>query len=593
MRPALDTTKYAIVYPRQSSGEQVRENVYSLDRQLALKERAIADGFPDDLIIVVDDDLGMSGRSIDKRPGFTRALKMIEQGVVGALYAEDQTRLSRDERTIDHMRIADACERGGTLIYMGASWYDMRDSGQRQSFKYQAVGGSEYWKAHLEKLREAQRRKAKMGKAVAAAPRGYRVNKEGAKRDPDRDRLVPFEPEAAVIRALVEQLPEAGSVMGLYKKLAPLYWPDGVEIKYDALHRCLTEPVYRGTYVWGDVRVEGAHEPIITPDQVTMIDQVVAYNRQAKRRPSCETGAELMGLIWCGVCGRKMAANRGGHSPHYRCQATADGIRVAGGYHFSVDIDHVDRAVRLQLFDRLAGGLIEGIISNIQAERARAANADDGALNQRRVLERKIQGWMNSLGDPELPETVRKMIQGQMEEAIKQLADADRPRPAAGLVDDTFYRDLRRDPEHLNNLTLAWADEPLQWRRLFVRRFVERVELAHNDGGLGVAITWLDGATTTADVSTRAWAQAEIDLLRSLCEHPECPQSRLGRLSWLYERFTAHGYQRPRLGVRRMLIKLDLLTPTNPRPSRHGKRKGAPAISLVPDAGREPATTTG
>lgn len=567
MPPALDTTKLAIIYPRQSSGEQVRENVYSLGNQLALKQRAIADGFPEELIEVVDDDLGMSGRSIEKRPGFTRALKLIEQGVVGAIYAEDQTRLSRDERTIDHMRIADVCERSGTLIFIGGSWYDMRDMGQRQSFKYQAVGGSEYWKAHLQKLHTNQRRKAEEGKAVCLPARGYRINKAGNKRDPDRDRLVVHEPEAAIIRSLVEQLPAAGSIKALFKQITPAYWPDGTDVKYDAIHTLLTSPTLRGDYVWGEVRVVGAHEAIITPEQAAMIDALIVYNRAVKRHAVSETGGELMGLVWCTSCGRKVTANRGGHSPAYRCQEIVAGARVPGAFHFSTDIDYLDRAVRAQLFERLGAGLLDAIMANIKAERARLASLDGEVLNGKRAIERKIEGWMRSLGDPELPEAVRKMIQGQMDEAIKQLADADRPRPAASQLDEAFYLGLRRDPEFFATLLAAWPDEALQWRRLFMRRFVARVAIAYAPDGSDLAITWLDGTTTMAALEGRAWSSKEVGVLVDVCNHPECPTGRLGRLDWIVREFGARGYQRPRLGVRRMLIKLGLLMPARPAPA--------------------------
>jgi hypothetical protein len=51
----------AYLYIRQSSMRQVIENVESTKRQYALRERAIALGWHDHQIIVIDNDQGESG----------------------------------------------------------------------------------------------------------------------------------------------------------------------------------------------------------------------------------------------------------------------------------------------------------------------------------------------------------------------------------------------------------------------------------------------------------------------------------------------------------------------------------------------------
>lgn len=572
-RPALDTTKYAIIYPRQSSKKQVEENVYSLEHQMLLREVALRDGFSDELIKVVDDDLGLSGRSIEKRPGFSRALQMIEKGLVGAIYAEDQTRLSRDERTIDHMRIADVCERGGALIYIGGAWYDMRDSGQRQSFKYQAVGGSEYWKAHLQKMHAAQRQKALGGRAVAKPPRGYRTHTTDDKNDPMRDRFAIHEGEADIIRALVAELADAGSVMALHRRHAPLRWPDGAELTYAALYRILTLPTYRGVYVWGDVRVEGAHEAIITPAQGAEIDGLIALSKATRKRAADDSaGAELVGLVWCATCERRVSASAGGHSPCYRCQATERGLRVAGGHHFSLAIDVIDAAAREQLFRRLGDGMLDTILAAIKTEKARRASAGLEVEAERVRVERRIEGWLQSLSDPSLGETVRKMIQGQLEDAARKLEDLSRPRPVADLADEGFYLKLRKDPDFTATLPATWGDEPLAWRRRFLRRFLARVEVARVAGGLTLALHWLDGEVTMAAPPTRGWSAAEVDLLHELAADPACPRGRVGRLAWFYLEFTARGFDRPSAGFRKKLSEMGLLMApekTDRRRDRH------------------------
>lgn len=66
--------KLAIVYVRQSTPQQVIENRESLARQYALADHARSLGWPDERVLVIDEDLGLSGRTADIRLGFQRLL---------------------------------------------------------------------------------------------------------------------------------------------------------------------------------------------------------------------------------------------------------------------------------------------------------------------------------------------------------------------------------------------------------------------------------------------------------------------------------------------------------------------------------------
>ena len=60
----------AYLYIRQSTLRQVLDNSESTKRQYALRQRAVALGWPEDRIIVIDSDLGQSGASAADREGF-------------------------------------------------------------------------------------------------------------------------------------------------------------------------------------------------------------------------------------------------------------------------------------------------------------------------------------------------------------------------------------------------------------------------------------------------------------------------------------------------------------------------------------------
>ena len=53
--------RHAILYVRQSTGQQLRDHQESTARQYQLTERLLALGWPQDRIIVIDEDLGISG----------------------------------------------------------------------------------------------------------------------------------------------------------------------------------------------------------------------------------------------------------------------------------------------------------------------------------------------------------------------------------------------------------------------------------------------------------------------------------------------------------------------------------------------------
>ncbi len=72
--------RLAEVYVRQSSLHQVQFNTASTARQYNLVERAKELGWPDEKIIVIDQDQGRSGASLEGRDGFKLMMKDILLG---------------------------------------------------------------------------------------------------------------------------------------------------------------------------------------------------------------------------------------------------------------------------------------------------------------------------------------------------------------------------------------------------------------------------------------------------------------------------------------------------------------------------------
>ena len=75
--------RLAAVYIRQSTPQQMVRHKESTRLQYALVERAFNFGWPRSSILVVDDDLGRSGSSIEGRPGFQRLVAEVGLGNIG------------------------------------------------------------------------------------------------------------------------------------------------------------------------------------------------------------------------------------------------------------------------------------------------------------------------------------------------------------------------------------------------------------------------------------------------------------------------------------------------------------------------------
>src|SRR5438445_5813424 len=91
---AAHLDKLAVVYVRQSSPHQVLENRESTARQYAFADHAVALGWPRERVLVIDEDLGKSGRSADGRTGFQRLVTEVTLKHVGLVLGLEMSRLA-------------------------------------------------------------------------------------------------------------------------------------------------------------------------------------------------------------------------------------------------------------------------------------------------------------------------------------------------------------------------------------------------------------------------------------------------------------------------------------------------------------------
>jgi len=115
----------AIVYLRQSSDKQVRQNKESQLLQYAMAERVRALGWQE--VEIINNDLGSSaGLAAAQREGFERVLSSVALGEVGIVGSREVSRLSRTDK--DWCRLLEVCQIFETLIADEQQVYDLNIS---------------------------------------------------------------------------------------------------------------------------------------------------------------------------------------------------------------------------------------------------------------------------------------------------------------------------------------------------------------------------------------------------------------------------------------------------------------------------------
>ena len=118
---ASHLSRDAYLYVRQSTQRQVFDHGESTRRQYALRERAVALGWPTERVVVIDSDLGLSGADSD-REGFQHLVAEVGMGRAGIVLGLEVSRLARN--STDWHRLLEICALSETLILDEDGVYD-------------------------------------------------------------------------------------------------------------------------------------------------------------------------------------------------------------------------------------------------------------------------------------------------------------------------------------------------------------------------------------------------------------------------------------------------------------------------------------
>src|ERR1700723_4380759 len=233
VRPS-HTRRSAFVYIRQSSPSQGENNRESTARQYALVEKACELGWAKEQVIVIDEDLGLSGSGSAKRSGFARMTAEVALGHVGIVVGLEVSRLARNNA--DWYRLLDLCGLTDTLIGDGDGIYHPSLFNDRLVLGLK--GTMSEAEAHVLRARllGGIRNKAARGELRRGLPVGFVWGEEEGE--------VRLHPDAAVtsaIRTIFARFAELGSVRRVW------LWFRSERLSF---------PLQAGAYAYGKSRCE-------------------------------------------------------------------------------------------------------------------------------------------------------------------------------------------------------------------------------------------------------------------------------------------------------------------------------------------------
>src|SRR6266542_1043263 len=247
----------AYLYVRQSTLRQVVENTTSTDRQYALRERAVALGWPAEQVIVIDEDLGRSGASAQGRDGFQRLVADVGMGRAGIVLGLEVSRLARNNA--DWHRLLEICALTGTLILDEDGLYDPCSFNDRLVLGLK--GAMSEAELHLLKarLRGGQLAKARRGELAMPLPVGFVYDPAGrVVLDPDQGvqqgvrHLVSTFARTGSARATVKAFADQGLLFPLRVRTGPkrgeLGWHP---LAHHRVLQVLHNPRYAGAFTYG------------------------------------------------------------------------------------------------------------------------------------------------------------------------------------------------------------------------------------------------------------------------------------------------------------------------------------------------------
>jgi DNA invertase Pin-like site-specific DNA recombinase len=499
--------------------------------QYRLDERAVALGWLPSQVLVIDDDLGQSGRSISERPGFQRLLAEVGLDRVGIVLGLEMSRLARSCR--DWYQLLEMCAVFDTLLGDTDGIYNPCDYNDRLVLGLKGTMSEAELHVLRGRLEAGQRNKARRGELFSHAPIGYvRSRENGLELDPD-------EQARGVVKLIFDKFAELGSAAGVLhylrgqRILLGLRPHRGIERDQLVWRRpnratllgMLHHPVYAGAYVYGRRMTNprkrvpgrrGSGRAWAPPDQwnVLLRDQLPGYitwdqyeanqlrlrqNSTKYGRGAANGGSVVSGIVTCGRCGKHMSVS---YADRSKARFTCDAARNQWGEPQcqALTARPLEALVARQVLLVLEPASLElslAAADQIETERARLLQHHQQDV-QRAVYEVDRAWRQYTQVEPEHRLVARELerrwesalaTQRAAEDALDQFRCEQPTRLSDG--ERNAIRELARDIPAIWNAGTTHQAE----RQQIVRHLIERVEVTVMGGTERVEVTihWAGG----------------------------------------------------------------------------------------------------
>lgn len=552
----------AYLYVRQSTVRQVFENTESTRRQYALRERAVALGWPIERVNVIDTDLGKSGASSADREGFQKLVGEVGVGRVGIVLGLEVSRLARN--STDWHRLLEICALTDTLILDEDGIYSPGDFNDRLLLGLKGTMSDAELHVLRARLRGGILNRARRGALKTPLPVGLVYDAaDNVMLDPDRQ----VRGSIAHLFETFERTGSASATVRHFRELdlrfprRPRSGPHKGELLWESLRhwrvlRVLHNPRYAGAFCFGRTRThkrpgERIEVEVLPRDEWTALfpdahpgyisweqfeanlprlrDNAQAHGAERRKSPPRQGPALLQGLAICGVCGRRMTVRyhtrKGRQWPEYVCQSEA--TETASAKCQTIPGSGIDDAIGELLVEMVTPVTLE-VALQVQAElEARADDAD--ALRRQRVErarhEADIARRRFMEADPG-NRLVVDVLEAEWNHKLRALHDAQEELEHRRAEDHQELSDERRK-EILSLATdfpRLWNDPktPQRERKRMVRLLIEDITLTKDDEiAAGVRFRGGTTKTLTLPLALPAWQLrqtsedviAEIDAL--------------------------------------------------------------------------------
>lgn len=533
--------RLAVVYIRQSTPQQVVSNRESTDLQYQLRQRAVTLGWADGRVLVIDDDQGISGASVENRPGFQRLLAEVSLGHVGVVFGREMSRLARS--CADWHRLLELCALFQVLLADADGAYDPADFNGRLLLGLKGPMSEAELHILRARLHQGKLNKARRGELFTCVPVGYvRAPEGGIALDPD-------EQVRAVVSLVFAKFAELGSLTRTHAYLVANNIPFGLRVykgpgkgrlvwqrpRRSSLYAVLHHPFYAGAHIYGrsplDPTRRAPHKPksgrrnappeewvCLLKDKVPAYISWDQYEENQRRFAANDLGGGskgvtgraptlLNGIVRCGRCGKPMGARnaRANANPRYACDSEYQ--EYGGPRCQSAVAAYPDRLIESRVLGAMEPASLE--LSLRAAERAerdreqlhahwkqrleragyeadRAKRQYDAVDPENRLVARALERqWEQKLGEQQKLEEDHARFRA---EQPRHLSASDREQIGA------LAADL---PGLWRSATTTGGD-----RRAIVRLLIERVELTRHGPGqrVEVVIHWRGESVTRHEV---------------------------------------------------------------------------------------------